>query len=451
MRKSFIFVLAALLVVAFTAPVMAETKVEFSGSYRVRAIYWNNPNLQSDSDDEGKRSWLDQRFRMAIRFMPSENLTLNVNLEANDVEWGAAGGRNEYGTEAGNFSNAQDAGNIEMYYSYMAIKSAVGVFNFGRMPGGTDGLANLGYSAGPMGNGNPFDAEEPRDRFKWVLPAGPLTVIFVADKRVENDNWTGANGTRTTNLYDADRDTWALVLIYKFANGGVSGTVAYDRNRSRNSAGGLNPVGATAVNPQADSDFLVFDGALVLNFGPIGIHTEVQWLSGEMVTAPAGVAADMDLEGVNFYLDLTYNYGPGTIGAFYTYAQGDNTADNKNEAVLAGLGGDYTPFIIATDYAADGWGNAGIHIYGLWVDHSLTEDLMFSAALGFFVADAPAANVDDDYGTEIDLRLSYNLMANLTYEVTFGYFMAGDWHKGGVAAADVGNSWLLYQALTLSF
>jgi hypothetical protein len=449
MKKSFIFVLAALLVVAFTAPVMAQTKVEFSGSYRVRAHYYNNEGLASNSDDETKRSWLDQRFRMAIRFMPSENLTLNVALEANDTVWGARGANIGYGTEAGNFSNAETAGTIEMYNSYMAIKSAVGVFNFGRMQGGTDGLANLGYAGGPMGNGLPFDAEEPRDRFKWVLPTGPLTTIFVFDKRVENDRWTGIRGTRNTNEYDSDRDTYALVLIYKFANGGVSGTLAYDRDHARNAAGNY-ATSPNAGDAARDSELWVFDGAIALNFGPVGIHAEIQYLSGELTVE--GVTPSTDLEGLNFYIDVTYNYGPGTVGLFYVMAQGDNTpGDNKNEAALFSLGGDYTPFVIATDYSADGWGGSGIQLYGAWIDHSLTEDLMFSAAIGFFTVDAPAAGWDDDYGTEIDLRLSYNLMANLTYDVTFGYFMGGDWFKGGVAGVDVGNAWLLQQALTLSF
>jgi hypothetical protein len=444
---------------------MAETKVEFSGSYRVRAHYFNNPGLQANSDDEGKRSWLDQRFRMAIRFMPSEHLTLTVDLEANDVVWGHQAWRAGYGTQAGLFSGAKNTGDIEMYHSYMSIKSAVGVFSFGRMPGGTDGLANLGYSGGPMGNGNPFDGEQPRDRFKWVLPAGPLTAIFVYDKRIENDgyNATGAAGTGNANILDADRDTWALVLIYKFANGGVSGTIAYDRNHGRVQVAGANPAPATLVAPQTDSDAWIVNGAIALNFGPVGIHAEIQYLTGELTVVPAVPAIDRDLEGLGYYLDVTYNYGPGTVGVFYTYVQGDgNPADNTVKGVF-GLGGDYTPFLIATDFGFSGGAanpgvNAaanGLHIYGAWVDHNLTEDMMFSAAVGFFKVDETVTiagvTPDDDYGTEIDLRLSYNLMANLTYDVSFGYFMAGDWFKGYNAFNDVGNAWILTQSLTLSF
>ena len=59
MKKLFVLVLGALLAISFAAPVLAETKVDFSGAFRVR--YWNRNNtkaLADESEDEYGQQYL---------------------------------------------------------------------------------------------------------------------------------------------------------------------------------------------------------------------------------------------------------------------------------------------------------------------------------------------------------------------------------------------------------
>ncbi len=51
---------------------------------------------------------------------------------------------------------------------------------------------------------------------------------------------------------------------------------------------------------------------------------------------------------------------------------------------------------------------------------------MLNAAFGYIGINEVANGWDDTYGTEVDFGISYGVMANLTYNATFGYFMPGD-------------------------
>ncbi|MBF0530808.1 MAG: hypothetical protein HQK55_16380, partial [Deltaproteobacteria bacterium] len=84
LKKYLILALGMILIVAFAASAMADTKVDFSGTFRVRAFYNNNFTLQGKSAWESKRSYLDQRLRIDLKLMPTENLTLNLGLTTED-------------------------------------------------------------------------------------------------------------------------------------------------------------------------------------------------------------------------------------------------------------------------------------------------------------------------------------------------------------------------------
>ncbi|MBF0529508.1 MAG: hypothetical protein HQK55_09605, partial [Deltaproteobacteria bacterium] len=91
MKKVLIITLAVLLVVAFSASVMADSKVDFSGTFRVRAFYNNNFTLNGQQSLESKRSYLDQRINLSLKIMPTENLTLNLGMDTGDNTWGRQG------------------------------------------------------------------------------------------------------------------------------------------------------------------------------------------------------------------------------------------------------------------------------------------------------------------------------------------------------------------------
>ena len=97
-------------------------------------------------------------------------------------------------------------------------------------------------------------------------------------------------------------------------------------------------------------------------------------------------------------------------------------------------------------------GQANQWMVGGWVDYTVTEDLMLQAALGYFaVNEVPNKNWDKNVGTELDLGLKYNIMANLSYQLDLGCFWTGDYYKMGVSTADVGNAYCIKNTPQISF
>ena len=485
--------LGAFLVLAFNAGAMAETKVNFKGTYRVRAFYKNNFKLNSETDDESKESYFDNRLRIDFQLMPSDNLTMNIGLTTEDWRWG----KTSQGTFVTRPTTAQaDDGivNFEIRYAYMDIKTAYGLFKIGRMPGSAAGLATVGWTGTWLGSGFLDDtANSSRDRIAYVLPMGNFQFIATYEKKHELDDASGNLGTRAVNKYDQDWDEWTVTPVYKFANGGVACTFAYNKINSQfykleSSAPATNMVpvpvqAATAAlggTSDIDGYYWAVNPGVALDFGPVGIHLEAAYASGKANwNNPPGTPAiwtdpttgitydikdEVDLQTWAFYADMIYNFGPGMAGIQYAYISGDESLYDYTVDGILTIGGDFTPFLIVYDrgtsfggaapngQAMDIADTANQWMVGAWVDYSVTEDLMLHAALGYFaVNEVPSKDWDKHVGTEFDLGLSYNIMSNLTYTVDAGYFWGGDYYKMGVSTNDVGNAYCVKNTLEISF
>jgi len=430
-KKLFVMILGAFLVVAFAAGAYAETKVTFKGEYRARGWLIQNANVADDSNDEDKAAYIDHRWRLSGTFAPNENLVFNFRGVANENQiWGAAG--------TTPVAAGRTDGVMTFDRMFMQIKTSFGSFFVGLQGSKVSGLAHMGWS-----DRLPFDEETDAWVARWAGKFGPLGVGFVYEKAVENDytyqptGWAG--GTPDS---DQDFNHYILSAQYMFANGGVNGYLHYFHN--------------SAV-PGVSNNWWTFQPAVLLNFGPVGLRGELQWSTGEI---KAG-GVDRDREGLGIYLDGGYTYGPGQIGAYYLWVQGDDPTTTELEGTV-GSGGDFEPLLLVYEiglwYAA-GPGlpnlaeNGNNHwIFGLYWNHSVTEDLMLNAAYGYINLNEVPAGVDDSYGSEFDFGISYGVMANLTYNATFGYFMPGDAWKFGVAGAkDPNAAWALKHELVMTF
>lgn len=505
MKKLMILALGVILVAAYAVPAMAETQVDFSGSYRVQAYYNTNMNLADDSEDEFKTSYFRHRFRAAFNIMPNDNITLVLKMQANkDQKWGeAASGQNGvanlYVAPGDVYANADN--DFDIYQIYMDIRTPYGMFSFGRMPGGFTGLQLLGYTGSSYwGCSLPFDAEDYWTAVKYTYASGPLTVVAKWTKVTEYDNTSGDLGnpgvltqaiTGGGNQYDQDRDTYTILPIYRFPNGGVTLNLSYAVDKTGQAFGAVGVNGA-----DADGYVWLIEPAIAYQFGPVGLYGELQYRTGKVTFSdawqslfPAGTvgppAEDVDLSGLGFYLAGVYNYGMGEVGLEYLWTQGDDGTEADRNMAAVNSGGDFTPMFImnngwtglqtalpagSTGSAAMTGGLAGTanHWYlGAWVDHNVTEDLMLHAALGYAQInetrpfETRAANgtfvagweeVSRDYGWEIDLGVSYAIMSNLTYTLDFGYFTPGDFHKyGQINHPGLGSTWSAVQTLSLGF
>ncbi len=423
-RKVFVLALAALLTVAFAATAIAETKVSMSGYYRVRGWYKNNYNFADESDNEAKSSYFDQRFRLKVDIMPSDNLSVTLKTQAlKDNKWGTQKSNLNWANSVGALGNgAGDAeynSSFEVYEVYMTIKSAYGQFQIGRQESFTYGLSSLGYADGDR---CPFDGADELNAIRYDYGSDNLNVRAWYGKVAEID--------QSSVEQDGDYDQFGVEPTFKFANGAAGVAVLFDRDHT----GGLK-IDTYTINP-----------ALRLMFGAFQVNAELAWLTGkEDVT-------DTDLEGMGFYLDGSWTYGPGQVGAFYVYTQGDDDAtDNKVKGLIT-TGGDFCPLLLLYDECITNVGDGANHwTFGLWWNHNITESLMLNAAYGYVKMNEVPTGFDDNHGSEFDFGLSYQIMPNLTYSAIFGYFMPGDYIKDMMGVNDVGSAYAFKHQLQMNF
>ena len=200
MKKLMIPALALLVLVAFSVPVMAETKVKFKGNWRVRGQY--NDNYYYTDEDSVKQSYLNHRLQFHVDFMPSDAITMHISTYAlkdqkwghqvSNLEWSGKSGApgataNNAGTANANIGGKDYTGSMEVYRAWMDIKSSYGTFSVGRMPTGFGGLAGLGHDFSTMGDFLPFDSEAEQDRLKWVYSSGPFRISAYYQKTAERD------------------------------------------------------------------------------------------------------------------------------------------------------------------------------------------------------------------------------------------------------------------------
>ncbi|MBF0530272.1 MAG: hypothetical protein HQK55_13570 [Deltaproteobacteria bacterium] len=573
-KKLLIAALVVGLVAAFSTSAMAESKVDFSGMFRVRAFYNNNFTLQGKQAWESKKSYIENYLIMDFKVMPTDNLTLNVGLITEKSNWGQQGspyffsrpygsGNNAATTTAPPQNNATSRvdteNDFELRYFWADIKTSVGLFQIGRMPLKGFGLKTLGWTGSKVFASSPGtkELENSIDQMAWTLPSGPWTFGLVYQKKMEGDAGTGegplwdGSGTapadgRMRNFagrqYDQDWDLYGAWGMFKFATGGVGLGAFYEQIKAQYIDLGSGEIAnapsplpmSVLVPPQAlaniDPANRSIDGYLMslivpasVNFGPVGLHAQVNYSFGQLkwhlqpgaltqfTTADGKVMEIKDsasMESWILHADATYNYGPGVVGFQYTYISGDNTnTDYKIDGVL-NLGADFYPLLITFDRglnstvdhyyqasaggigstagrgaAADvlytnGYRGNGGNLWTLigWVDHSLTEDMLVHAALGYIDVLHPGQNrwnnqnISRHFGTELDVSLIYTLMQNLTFQLDLGYFWAGSYFKQGWSNEDeirrnapalaagvdpsmakVGNAYAVKSALVLKF
>lgn len=501
MKKMLVLALGVLLVAAFCAPVaMAETKLEWSGNYRVRYNVYNNWNgvpvfggPTDETDQEDKNANWDHRFRWQPSFVVSDCLKLSTRIQAYSSSWGTNNGNN---TRA----------DLTLNRAWMDIKTKYGLFKIGRMYAGSLGLDPLGYTGGMFisaahgvfTNVQPFDYTRDGDRIVYNLPLGAFTFSAVYEKiaEVDNANQGSQQFYPTAPGYDDDADLYAMVGSYKWATGAANLSGVYQRNR--NISSGLVP-GQNDV----ERDTFILAPAVVSTFGPFSLHFEADFLWAtqkydEYPTNLLGLAArpDEDYTGWGVYMDGWYNYGPGEVGMLFQYLQGTNFNEGVNETHEGELGigrGDHYPFLVAnfliqnhdlTDGQMANFNAAGYLAgddrnywsVGLQANHNITEVLMMHAALGYFslvntpdrndynaalaaagIASAATEELSKELGFEVDLGLNWKIMEGLDFTTMFGYFFAGDaWNLGGALTnsnlnVEAGNAYAWRNMLWMSF
>ena len=193
MKKWLLVTLVASLAVMLTMPALA-VEVDFSGQYRIRAFYNDNPTLQKDGDSKSA-SWLDHRFRLGTKFKLTDNLSVATRVDVLDE---IPFGEKHILYDGYEENTGKD---IEVDGVYLSALTSVGLFKAGRIPGGS----SFGTDLGDTGIDFSFD------RIEYFAKSGDLIFGAIYEKLVE-DNVLGEVDTQ------GDCDTYYLLGVYKEEN-----------------------------------------------------------------------------------------------------------------------------------------------------------------------------------------------------------------------------------------
>ena len=279
----------------------------------------------SENNTDG---YMDHNLKINMQFMPSDKLTLNVELNAlKEQMWGDGQANKSWGGA----DNTAAADSPEFNKVWMTIKSPFGVFDIGRMDGGVAGTWINGSGRSPVSADRSWgNSRRDADRIKWTFPLSKsFMLIGVYDRIVEGNgrftdvaaNTYPANRGRLTNApqnaylnfrdqSQLDVDAWTLVPYYRWANGVFNVQITYMKNDAALSrtllannygalfalfqpaAPGVLPAGgpaaaawryahlnAKALSRRRDTSWTIRP-ALRLMYGPWEFNADVAYVSG---------------------------------------------------------------------------------------------------------------------------------------------------------------------------
>lgn len=415
------FTLAALvlgLALIFAVPAMA---VDVALDGYMRASGYLEKNYPMNDDLDSYNAYYDFRWRVNSTITVSDNLKMRSRTRIFNTVWG----------NGADDSNDSTLSNIDFERAWMAITTPYGLLEVGKQL-----TAAFGTSFG--------DTESDAWRIKYTGKFGGVTVVGVIQKNVERD---GGSGTSDDYLLsDDDNDLYAIALVYPTENWTLGSLQVFIRDDS-----GPDTLKHYVIDP-------FFTG----KFGNLALQAELRADVGD--TATGG-----DFKGYAFNAEATYSLGMANLTGGIAYITGDNDPlddDNKNGVVgqdweklyimFGTTGNAGQPGVLAgIGNLASGSGNtAGFKGGYLGADTNITEKLNVGLLAGYGVADEEPDGFSDKYGTEVDLRATWQVYDNLTYTFVGAYLFAGDFWKDAADESITGNDdkpWALFHRLQLNF
>jgi len=465
MKKFWIVLLALGLIAAFSMPA-AATELKIGGSYFVAGYYEDNRALQ---ESKPSMAYYGQRIRLEPVFKVAEGLNFNMRMDAMERVWGQFAVASETSTAAGylNDRNKMDEQNIQFRRGWMDFITPVGMFVIGYR-----GDGEYGTTFGDTPGEGPMVV--------YILPLSKEFALVAGYEQLAE----GRLGTTTLapGYVDSDGARWFISGRYARPNFEAGILPMYVRMAS------TRPIGMPVMDigwKTLDTYFL--DLYFKATIGPVYIEAEyanwwgdyakfdnlstVKGIPGAVWNAPGmpgsmGIPQnDVDLESQQWYLMAKLNLGPAYVGAQYAYSSGDDPSTlDKSEAWPSPGYSLWQPCLILFEDWTDRWSSSlgsGGTTNNLFVNASLYQifggynpmpKLGIKASFTYAVADEKPTNyVDDDYGYEADLTVSYKIYDNLEYMVGFGYLWAGDYYKGTSSTFKVDDDYLVMHKLTLTF
>jgi len=449
-----VVLLALGLIVAFGATASAAD-LKFSGTYYVTGNYVDNPGAYG-SDSQYSKAYFWQRFRLQPVFQIAEGLTFTARMDAMEKKWGDTQWKGKYSDETSSRYDGKSSSkskiqeSMEWERAYVTFLSKVGQFQ-------------VGYQAADEWGTQFGDSGTTRPRIMFTSAVGPMILAAVYEKIYEVDGLS--NG-----LVDADYDTYALFGIFKFKGGEAGLLWKYYNDAS------TRPTGVSTLQYRGQVHLL--SPYMKATFGPVYVEAELGYTFGKVMKSDLAAVPDVDMDGWNGYVKGQYNFGPGNVGLQVGYSSGDNgDSSTKVKAFQGGCGTSWNPALLllnddlntqqttstGTVTNPNGVTNKKLNvlIINAYAGFNPTAKLNLTAALTYAeAADAKWRDIstgvvteqaDKKLGTEFDVTATYKIFDQLTYMVGAGYLWTGDYFKSAGSSAEVGNSYIVKNQLTLNF
>jgi hypothetical protein len=476
MRKGLIVLLAAVVAVAFALPAMADlipTNLKVSGFYRSKGWLSNfhdgggGPSLRV-SDEEQTNAYVEQRARVKFAF-GNENVQAVWQFES-DMLWGdssGASGRNQGGA-LGADSIQLETKNVYVWFKVpdTSVDVTVGLQAFADAYAGVLFSGGATDAAGMAVNGK---FEPVTYRIAWAKLYGDLS----SETQFSND----------TDLYILE----ANFAPTKEAKVGANFYFLKDGSGKQPATAKLDPFNGAGPIVNAKLNLYIPGVNATFKAGPATLTGFAFYQFGELESTIG--ASDVDVRAYGADVRATMKLGPANVFIEGIYLSGgDDPADEYEAPITLG---DFQPAGVATgpggvsgfsrtrmqillpswdainvsqciigcsggEYG-DSPGNGGRGIWHVAAGASMdvTPKVKIEANVGYLAAtDLYAVGDefrDNDFGTEVNAGVHYNIAKGLDVGVFGAYVFLGDFVKDAPPSASFEDPWTAYTRINYAF
>lgn len=389
MKKYLIGLLAIGLVFAFTMPVYAFDS-EFGGYWRTRAY----KDRDFNGTDTGAKdiTQTDMRTRLYYTAVFSEDFKFVNKFEYN-ITWGDT---------VGGDIGADGMGIFRIKNSYANF--TLGSFNF-----------LVGVQPRVLHRGFLFS-----DDFSGAVVTyngEGVSIPFIWMKAYEGGMGDEAN--------DNDFDYYALKPTFTVGDGmKLTPTLVYMYSKD------ASAWGRTTANETVKVYFVGLDADVNLDMGSVWFTGSYEGGDAEMVTGDT-----LDVSAWLVAAGATIDMGAADIHGEIFYATGDDAdTDDEVEAFFVPAGQSYYWSEIMGLGIFDNQASSGscadkisnIMAANIGIGFKASDDLKITADVWYAKLIEKDANDEDALGTEIDLKITYNLLENLNLDIVAAYLFAGE-------------------------
>ncbi len=403
MKKTLVFALAVVLVVAFTLPASAFENV-FGGYWRTR-WFWQE-DFSGVKDEPGTKRY-DTRTRLYYTAKFTDDFSFVNKFEFN-TRWGDDNG-GDIGADGDTF----------------VIKNSYADFRTGPL------RHTVGIQGAVLARGFLFD-----DDFSGYIAryqpggTGDLLIPFLWARAV--DGATGEQSFATP---------YGIITTGGEKNEDVNHFAIYP----------FFPVGDSMnVNPyfllqHFNSDAVDLDGTFPLDLQPWWLGVDFDWkadwgaLSASAIYNGGDAGPGADFKGYLFFAGVDFNLGGIGLWVDGIYATGQSSTATDAEAFLPPAGASYYwaeimglgIFDNTSPNNTPGNQISNLLTLGVGADWKLGDKMKLSTDLWYAktaekVLNSDTGKLSDDLGTEIDVILTWALVENLNLDLVAAFMSAGD-------------------------